>query len=158
MTGQPRVVNDLSIFDQGQQKHVHVIKEAGFAAIYTLPMYQDRTFWGGTFFNSDQQNCFTPEVLSLVDVYGPLVSSLVTHEITAIKTLLAALKAANDMVHFRDPETGEHLERMSRFARLIAQELACHGEYEFNDEFIERIFIFAPCMTSGKSAFLMMSC
>lgn len=149
-TGKSRVVNDLSVFDQGQQKHTQAIKEAGLAASYTLPMYQNGTFWGVVFFNSDQQNCFTPEVLSLVDVYGHLVSSLVTHEITAIKTLLAALKTANDMVHFRDPETGGHLERMSRFARLIAQELACQGDYEFNDEFIERIFMFAPMHDVGK--------
>ena len=41
---------------------------------------------------------------------------------------------SNDMVHFRDPETRGHLERMSRFSKLIAQELAIQDIYQFNDE------------------------
>ena len=30
-------------------------------------------------------------------------------------------------MHFRDPETGYHLDRMARFSRLIAQELGREG-------------------------------
>lgn len=148
--GKPRVVNNLRIFDEGQQRHTQVIKEAGFSASYTMPMYQNGKFWGFIFFNSDRENCFTEENLTLLDVHGHLVSSLVTHEITTIKTLLAALKTANEMVHLKDPETAGHLERMSRFSRLIAQELVNNGRAEFNDEFIEHLFLFAPMHDIGK--------
>jgi HD-GYP domain-containing protein (c-di-GMP phosphodiesterase class II) len=148
--GHPRVVNDLAIFDKGRNKHTRIIKEAGFSASYTMPMYQNSNFWGFIFFNSNQADCFNSAILDTIDVYGHLISSLVTHEITAIQTLLAALKTANDMVHSRDPETGGHLERMARFSRLIAQDLASKGLYEINDEFVEYIFLFAPMHDIGK--------
>lgn len=148
--GKPRVVNNIKVFDDGKQKHTKVIKDAGFAASYTMPMYQNGIFWGFIFFNSEHADCFTEENLSMLDVYGHLASSLVTHEITTIKTLLAALKTANEMVHFKDPETAGHLERMSRFSRLIAQELVNTGQAKFNDEFIEHLFLFAPMHDIGK--------
>ncbi len=149
-SGRPRVVNDLSIFDQGKKKHTLAIKKTGFAASYTHGMFKNGNLQGFIFFNSYLPNSFTAETLSVLDIYSHLISSLVTHEISVINTLLAALKTANKMVHARDPETGGHSERMSRFSRLIAQELAAQGKYQFNDEYIEHIFLFAPMHDIGK--------
>ena len=53
--------------------------------------------------------------------------------------MLAAFRTANQMVHLKDPETGNHLERMAHFSRLIAKELSFSERYAFNDEFIEDI-------------------
>jgi HD-GYP domain-containing protein (c-di-GMP phosphodiesterase class II) len=52
------------------------------------------------------------------------------------------------MTHSRDPETASHLERMSRYTRLIAKELA--DKYHFDDPFIEHIYLFAPLHDLGK--------
>lgn len=56
------------------------------------------------------------------------------------------------MVHYRDPETGGHIDRMARYARLIAQHLAATGVAPFDDETIEKIFEFAPLHDIGKLA------
>ncbi|MCA0444592.1 MAG: HD domain-containing protein [Bacteroidetes bacterium] len=148
--GRPRVVNDLSIFDQGLKNHTQVIKKDGFSASYTLPMYQNGNFLGFIFFNSDQVNCFSEDVLFILDIHAHLISSHVAHELSVINTLLGALKTANRMVHSRDPETAGHTERMASFSRLIAQYLASNGKYQFNDEFIEHLFLFAPMHDIGK--------
>lgn len=148
--GRPRVVNDLSVFDKSVKKHTKTIKEEGFASSYTLPMYQNGNLLGFIFFNSDQVNCFSAEVLSILDIHAHLISTLVAHELSVINTLLGALKTANRMVHSRDPETAGHTERMAYFSRLIARELASRGIYQFNDEFIEHIFLFAPMHDIGK--------
>lgn len=149
-TGRPRVVNDLTVFDHGKHKHTQVIKKGGFAASYTSPMYQSGNFLGFIFFNSDQTNCFHAEVLSILDIHAHLISSLVAHELSVINILLGALKTANRMVHARDPETAGHSERMAYFSRIITQELASQGKYQFNDEYIEHIFLFAPMHDIGK--------
>jgi HD-GYP domain-containing protein (c-di-GMP phosphodiesterase class II) len=86
----------------------------------------------------------------MLDVYGHLISSQIIFEIATIKSMLAALRTANEMVHFRDPETGNHLERMSRFSRIIAKELSKSGKYNFDDKFVEDIFIYAPLHDVGK--------
>jgi HD-GYP domain-containing protein (c-di-GMP phosphodiesterase class II) len=148
--GRPRVVNDLAIFDSNKSKHAQAIHDEGYGASYTLPMFLNGVFWGVIFFNSYQKNCFTDSVLCDLDVFGHLISSITTNELRNIKTMLAALKTANDMVHYRDPETGGHLERMARFSRLIAQDLAKTNKYKLTDKFIEWVFLFAPMHDVGK--------
>lgn len=148
--GRPRVVNDMQIYAQSNNEHTCKIRSQGFRASYTMPMYLNGVFWGFVFFNSYEKDCLTESVLPILDIYGHLVSSIIVNEAVAIKNMLAALKTANEMVHVRDPETGGHLDRMSRYARLIAQELAVSGRYRFTDEFIERIYQFAPLHDIGK--------
>ena len=147
---QPRVVNDLSIFDFGEHEHTIKIKREGFCASYTLPIFYDNKFLGFVFFNSDRKNCFTDNVLNLLDIFGHLVISVVMNEMNSIKTMLAALRTANKLVHYKDPETGSHLERMARYSRLIAKELSISQKYEFDDEYIEDIFNFSPMHDVGK--------
>ena len=146
----PRVVNDLAIFDRNKAKHSQKILASGYGSSYTLPMYLNGTFWGFIFFNSYQKNYFSDEILFDLDIIGHLISSIITNELRTVKTMLAALKTANDMVHYRDPETGGHLDRMARFSRLIAQDLAKNGIYKITDEFIEWIYAFSPMHDVGK--------
>lgn len=146
----PRVVNDLAIFDRNKAKHSQKILASGYGSSYTLPMYLNGTFWGFIFFNSYQKNYFSDEILFDLDIIGHLISSIITNELRTVKTMLAALKTANDMVHYRDPETGGHLNRMARFSRLIAQDLAKNGIYKITDEFIEWIYAFSPMHDVGK--------
>jgi len=86
-----------------------------------------------------------------LDVYAHLISSVITSEMLAVRLLAAAVKTAHDMVHYRDPETGAHIDRMSRYARLIAQHLAATGAASLDDSDIECIFQFAPLTTSANS-------
>jgi len=56
------------------------------------------------------------------------------------------------MVHYRDPETGGHIDRMACYARLIARHLAATGVVPVDDETIVKSFEFAPLHDIGKSA------
>ena len=150
--GRPRVVNDLELFRQGRHLHTRVIAEEGFRWSYTFPMYLDGTFWGFIFFNSRTPGALAEPALRTLDVYAHLISAVVTAEMLAVRILAAAVKTAHDMVHFRDPETGNHLDRMARYARLIAQRLAATGAASLDDAAIERIFEFAPLHDIGKLA------
>jgi HD-GYP domain-containing protein (c-di-GMP phosphodiesterase class II) len=74
------------------------------------------------------------------------------NEIGKLRTLNAALRTTISMVHTRDPETGNHLERMARYSRLIARELIANGKSSFNDEQVEQLFTFSPLHDVGKIA------
>lgn len=147
-SGKPRVVNDLTLFSSGHQEHTQRIAAERYASSYTLPMYANDVFFGFVFFNSYRKNVFAEHRLAQLDVFGHLISALVLQELMLIKTLLSTIKTARDMTHERDPETGAHLDRMSRYARLIARALA--PKYEFSDEYIEHVFLFAPLHDIGK--------
>jgi len=150
--GRPRVVNDLELFRRGAHLHTRIIAEEGYRSSYTVPMLLDGAFWGFIFFNSRTAGALEERTLRTLDVYAHLISSMVTAEMLAVRILAAAVKTAHDMVHYRDPETGMHIDRMARFARLIAQHLAATGAAALDDVAIERIFEFAPLHDIGKLA------
>jgi len=75
---------------------------------------------------------------------------LLINDLSVIGMLNAAVKTTQDIAHFRDPETGNHLDRMSRYARLIASALA--DTYRLDDLFVNRIFMFSPLHDIGKIA------
>jgi HD-GYP domain-containing protein (c-di-GMP phosphodiesterase class II) len=151
-SGHPRVVNDFSIFRDGRRAHTKILEGEGYRSSYTVPLYLDGSFWGFIFFNSRTSSQFSETALRALDVYAHLISAVVTAEMLAVRILAAAIKTAHDMVHYRDPETGAHLDRMARYARLIAQHLAATGAAALDDATIERIFEFAPLHDIGKLA------
>ena len=148
--GLPRVANNLLTFEDGEHEHTRRIGRGGYAASYTLPMFNDGVFFGFIFFNSNEKDVFTEKVLCQVDIYGHMISLTVLNELTAINTLTAAVKTTGSITHARDPETGSHLDRMSRYSRLIATELA--DKYHLDDTYIEHIFMFSPLHDIGKIA------
>ncbi len=148
MIGRPRVVNKLVTFDKGKQEHTKRIGRQGYASSYTTPMFHSGEFIGFLFFNSYKSDVFTEKVLSDIDVYAHLVSLMIINELSTLKIMGAVLKTTSDFTHLRDPETGCHLDRMSRYSRLIAQSLT--QKYDLNDEYIEHIFMFSPLHDIGK--------
>ncbi|MEC4750595.1 HD domain-containing phosphohydrolase [Methylomicrobium sp. Wu6] len=148
--GKPRVVNNLIAFANGEHEHTLKIEQAGYAASYTRPMFYHGLFFGFQFFNSFETDVFTESCLHKLDIYGQIVTLLVINDLSIIGMLNAAVKTTQDIAHFRDPETGNHLDRMSRYARLIASALA--GQYRLDDMFINRVFMFSPLHDIGKIA------
>jgi len=146
--GKPRVVNDLHEFEKGEHEHTQKIKHQGYVASYTMPIYNEGMFIGFLFFNSDKKDVFNESVLRQLDLYGHMISLLIINELTSVQTLSAAIKTTGNLSHLRDPETGSHLDRMSRYSRIIANALA--DKYELNDSYIEHIFMFAPLHDIGK--------
>ncbi|MBW8330208.1 MAG: HD domain-containing protein [Thiobacillus sp.] len=148
--GRPRVVNDLAIFSGGQHEHTLRVGAEGYRASYTMPMYHQGRLFGFLFFNSYDADCFSEETLRQIDPFGHLIALTIINDLTSLQTLLATVKTARDMAHARDDETGSHLDRMSRFARVIALSVA--DRYALTDETIEKIFIFSPLHDIGKIA------
>lgn len=148
--GRPRVVNDLAIFQASRKTHSKHIIEQGYAASYTLPMYRNGEFFGFIFFDASRKGVFDEESLHILDLFGHLLSLCVIDELQQFTTLQAAVDTARDITHHRDNETGSHLDRMSRYARLIAKQLA--PQYDLNDEYVENIFLFSPLHDIGKIA------
>lgn len=146
--GHPRVINNMLTFEKGQHEHTRRLGRQGYAASYTLPIYHNGVFIGFIFFNSYQADVFSERVLHELDLYGHLIAMMIVNELTSIKTLSAALRTTSHLTHIRDPETGSHLDRMSRYSRLIAKELA--KNHELDDDYIEHVFMFAPLHDIGK--------
>lgn len=147
-SGKPRIVNDLALFADGSHEHTKRIAAQGYGASYTMPMYLSGDFFGFVFFNSYRKNVFDDEALHFLDVFAHLISLVVMGELASIRTLISTVHAARDIANLRDTETGAHLDRMSRYARIVARELA--PKYGFDDEYVEHVFLFSPLHDIGK--------
>jgi len=147
-SGKPRVINDLAVFADSPHEHAKRLIAEGYGSSYTMPMYFNGDFFGFVFFNSYRKHVFDEETLHFLDVFAHLISLVVINEFASIRTLISTVQAARDFANLRDTETGAHLDRMSRYARVVASELA--PKYGFNDEFVEYVFLFSPLHDIGK--------
>ncbi len=124
--GEPRVIDDLEalVRIRGPREHTNRLLASGMRSSYTLPLLHERKFRGFVFFNSTQIGRFGPAVTVHLDPFARLMGLLVVHELHQIRRLAAATRTVRHITSRRDCETGAHLERMSRYARLIARGLA----------------------------------
>ena len=149
-SGQPRVITNMVTSEEGVPAHIQRVGRHGYATSYTMPMFNRGVLVGFIFFNSHESDVFQQEDLNQLDIFGHMIALMVINELAAVKTLTAALKTTGHITHIRDPETGSHLDRMSRYARLIAAALA--RDKGLDNEFIEHVFLFSPLHDIGKIA------
>jgi len=148
--GEPRVINNMLTFENTEHEHTQRIGRQGYAASYTLPTFYNGTFFGFIFFNSYKKDIFSEKVLNELDIVSHLISLMVINELSILRSLTAALSTVAHITHQRDPETGCHLDRMSRYSHLIAYKLA--NKHQLSDEYVEHIFMYAPLHDIGKVA------
>lgn len=147
-----RLVSDMRVFSAGANLHTRALWDEGFRSSATVPMLDGGCVAGFIFFNSRQRGAFRAKDLPLLEVFAETVAAAALQGERSGRILRAALKTAGAMMRQRDRETGDHLERMARYARLIAQELARDGRAGFNDERVRHIESFAPMHDVGKMA------
>lgn len=145
-----RLVNHLSLFKNGENEHTRRIADQGYQSSYSVPMFDGKDFLGIVFFNSYQSDVFRTDALHELDLYAQLINSLIINKLHATRMLIGTFKSALNLLSYKDPETGNHLERMARYSRLIALALAKAGKTRLNDEMIEHLFLFAPLHDIGK--------
>jgi len=147
-TGEARVLDDLDALRDSQARHSRLLVERGYRSSYTRPFHDRGALAGFLFFDSDLPGYFQPAVVRHLAVYSQLVALLVVHALEPARLLRSAVDVAREMSRLRDRETGAHLDRMARYARLIAREVA--GREGCDDEFVEFVYRFAPLHDVGK--------
>ena len=145
---EPRIIDDIGRTLTADTEHTRWVKSMGYRSSYTVPIFHQGVFEGFLFFDSRQPAAFTPDVVARLGIYVNLIMLMVSHELTTVRALLGSVQVARDFTSLRDEETGAHLDRMSRFCRLIARGLA--KSHDLSDEFIEQLFLFSPLHDIGK--------
>jgi HD-GYP domain-containing protein (c-di-GMP phosphodiesterase class II) len=146
--GRPCVINNMVTFEDKEHGHFKRLGREGYAASYTMPFFDNGAFAGFIFFNSHNEDVFTDDILHELDIIGHMISLLVINEMEAVHALTAAVKTSEHITHVRDTETGSHLDRMSRYSRIIAVCLA--DKYNLDDAYIEHILSFSTLHDIGK--------
>ena len=145
-----RIIHDLSVYEDHDNMHSRSIIGHGFASSYTHPIYCNRKLSGFIFFNSFHNRYFRERVLEHVEAYVHMLGEMIMNDLATTRALVAAMRTTISMVQKYDMETGNHLERMARYTRLIARYLAKQGLERMDDEQIEQMTLFSPLHDIGK--------
>ncbi|SMC27892.1 metal dependent phosphohydrolase [Andreprevotia lacus DSM 23236] len=146
---QTRLVRDVAhTFNDSDSTHTQWLREQGYRASYTIPVYQGTELAAFLFFDSTEPDGFDSEVTRFLDVFADLIAQLYLLQLRTVRGLIGTVHVASGLARIRDVETGQHLERMAAYARLMGRALAPrHG---LPDEFIEYLHLFAPLHDIGK--------
>lgn len=146
--GECRVIADIQTQVQAGNSHSNWLLAQGYRSSFTVPMYDQGHFLGFIFFDASDPDFFSTAVQRDLLLSCNLINMALSTDLATVRSVIASANMARDFVNLRDFETGAHLERMARYARLIATQVA--ATYQLNDETIEHIFLFAPLHDIGK--------
>lgn len=148
-SSQPRVIDDLAGYRPDAQ-HTRKLLQHGYRSSYTVPLMRGGKLKGFLFFNATQPGFFSPSVIAHLWPYAQIIALAAVIELEKVDVMQAAVNTLRRISGQRDVETGAHLQRMSRYCRLIARTLAdSHG---LSDEYIEFLFHFSTLHDVGKVA------
>ena len=145
---QSRMVGDLVETFEAHSKHTAWLTEQGYRASYTTPVFQGKDLAALLFYDSKQPQVFTPEVAQFLDTFSDLISQLFLLQRRVVHGMVGTIQVAAGLARIRDLETGQHLQRMAHYSRLMGQLLA--DKYGLSDEYIEYLLLFAPLHDVGK--------
>lgn len=147
-SGEARYIGDIPNELSSDTPHTRWLIAQGFHSSLALPVYHAQTFIGFLFLNSCQKQAFTPKNYSKLKPFIDLIRFVVSSEYDLFHSLLNAATNFNEKSTEHWEESKEHKERISRFARVIALEVA--AIYQLDDELIEQISQFSRCHDIGK--------
>jgi HD-GYP domain-containing protein (c-di-GMP phosphodiesterase class II) len=176
-TRNPVIANDKAL----KQYHMDtVFRGAGMRSGICLPLFYVNELIGTLCMGSHQPGAFSEEHISLWNEVSPYITVMaenarLTERIKESETRLESLIAEKtgqmrrdvenlkkaqlttaqklaELAEKKDPEVGEHIERIRRYCVLIARELAETEEYEevITPEFICQLYEFSPLHDIGK--------
>lgn len=148
LSRQQRVIDDIEKTLQPSNKHSAWVLEQGYKSSFTVPMYDQGSFIGFLFFDSVTVAAFTTEIQRDLVLFSNIINMTLVREFSTIRSINATVHMACDFANLRDFETGAHLVRMAKNARIIAKAIA--AKHNLNDEFIEHVYLFAPLHDIGK--------
>src|SRR5512135_675325 len=115
--GGERIIQDLSLLGGWDRHHSRRLLERQYRSSYTKPFYEDGRLRGFLFYDATVRDYFTPAVVRNLAAHAHLAALVVISSLGKIDVLQAAVKIAREISHYRDQETGAHLDRMARYSR-----------------------------------------
>jgi len=146
--GTSRVIHDLVAWPGSERQHTRRLLDRGYRSSLTSPLLENDALVGFLFYDSPHLSYFGDDRVRRLKVYTELAATIVSTVLGRIRMLRAAVRATRRIGRLRDEETGAHLERMSRYARLITVGLA--PGRGLDDEYVAFLTLFAPLHDIGK--------
>ena len=155
-SGKVRIINDLEEYVKGKplKEYNMILIEEGIRSSITFPLKNNDEVVGIIFFSSNNKNVYENHHIRFLKTLANSIMLSLEKNIFIEDMILSSTLALAKLTEERDNETGEHLQRMKIYSRMIAEFLAKEEKYkEFIDiSYINDIERFAPLHDIGKVA------
>ncbi|SNX47658.1 Cyclic di-GMP phosphodiesterase response regulator RpfG [Vibrio thalassae] len=142
-----RVVADL--YELSANSRNYSLRTLGHRSSFTMGLKIDEQRGALLFFNATKPGYFSDETLHADLLFiKEVITNLLRQDSCKHQMFLQALKLALRISHKRDPETSDHLQRMSLYSKLLAELLAV--KLPIDHRFIQWIELYSPFHDIGK--------
>ncbi|MDP4087864.1 MAG: HD domain-containing phosphohydrolase [Bacillota bacterium] len=153
-TAKPRVINDLESYNSNKvvSEYNRIIMASGIQSSITLPLISNGRPIGLIFFSSTSKNAYNEEHIQFLNVIAQSIAISFDKNIFVDNLLYSSILALAKLAEARDEDTGEHLDRMKKYSKLIAQLLFEDSLYkdQITLDYIDHIERFSPMHDIGK--------
>ncbi len=154
LTGETRIINDLEEYTTAHpiKEYTNVILNSGIRSSITLPLNINGKHIGIIFFSSKNKCIYKDQHINFLKVLANSIAISFEKNIFVDDLLYSSLLALAKLAEARDEDTAEHLERMKKYSRLIAELLYKGSKYadQISPEYINDIERFSPMHDIGK--------
>jgi len=145
---QARVLHDLERELDPTSDHSRWLLAQGWRASLTLPLFHHNRLLGFLFLDSTRAGTFDPRAMAALEPHLELLLLQISHHFRNIASLDGSLGQLLEIAELRDQETATHMERVSRYSRLIALQL--ETQRPLPADFSENLHRFAAFHDLGK--------
>jgi response regulator RpfG family c-di-GMP phosphodiesterase len=153
-TGKPRVINDLEEYvkTRPHRDYNETILKNGIKSSIALPLKINDRPVGIIFFSSRRKDVYNFEHVTFLKALANSIALSLEKNLYIHEILYSSILALAKLAESRDNETGEHLNRMKMYSRLVAQLLYSDSKYKdkISPEYIDDIEKFSPLHDIGK--------
>lgn len=152
--GEARIINDLEehVKHRPERCYNNILLEAGIRSSITLPLTINGQPIGFIFFSSSKKNIYKEEHAQFLKIVANSISISFAKNKFTDDLVYSSILALAKLAESRDSDTGDHLYRMKKYSRLVAELLYKDKTYpkEMDLIFIEDIERFSPLHDIGK--------
>ena len=153
-SGEARIINDLEQYCEGAPLKLYnkMLLEFGIRASIALPLKVNKEPVGMIFFSSINKNVYTKEHSNFLGTLANSIAISLNQNIITKDIIFSSILALAKLSEARDEDTGEHMERMAKYSRLISKLLYENELYTdiITLEYIDKIYEFSPLHDIGK--------
>jgi len=145
---QARVLHDLGRELDPTSDHSRWLLAQGWRASLTLPLFHHNRLLGFLFLDSTRAGTFDPRAMAALEPHLELLLLRISNHFNDLTSLDGSLGQLLEIAELRDQETATHMERVSRYSRLIALQL--ETQRPLPADFSENLHRFAAFHDLGK--------
>lgn len=153
-SGKPLVINDINNPDVffANNSLLMTLADNGFCSAIFFPLSIHSQEQAMLVFAADSSGEYGAEHIELLENIATQVGHAFNKTIGMESLVISAVEGLAKLAENRDPETGDHLIRMSLYSLLITEQLGEDGPYksEITPAYIRDVYRFAPMHDIGK--------